>query len=167
MSEGRTQELVTRVDEEEKLVGPILALDLGEKRVGLAISDDLLISITRLAPLTRSNWKQLLRDVADSVERFNAKALVIGFPLGLDGAEGRPAVAARQVAGKFARSLSIPIYLQDERLTSVAAAEQLRAEGHNPKELQNLLDSQAAAIILADFIGPGQTRMLVSADGNK
>ena len=51
---------------------PVVALDLGEKRVGVAISDTLLISITRLAALPRTNWKKLLRDVAELIRHFDA-----------------------------------------------------------------------------------------------
>lgn len=142
--------------------GPILALDLGQKRVGIAVCDELLISITRLEPIMRTNWKQLLRDVAEAVRQQNAKTLVVGFPLSLDGTEGSAAKTAAETARRFAQSLSIPVFLQDERLTSVAAAEQLRAAGHNPKELQQLIDSEAAAIILADFIGSSEARTLVS-----
>ena len=151
-----------QVNQHQSPVGPLLALDLGEKRVGMAVSDELQISIRRLDPLTRSNWKQLLKDVGDFVHQFEAKALVIGFPLGPNGVQGEAAQKTRQIAEKFARSLSIPIYLQDERLTSVAATEQLQAEGHNPRELRKFLDSQAAAIILGDFIGGSQDRILVS-----
>ena len=142
--------------------GPILAVDLGQKRVGLAVSDALLISITRLKPLQRTNWKQLLRDVTDLVSRRDAKALVVGFPLSLDGSTGSAAKTARETAQKFAKSLLIPVYLQDERLTSVTAAEQLRAAGHNPKEVRELIDSEAAAVILADFIGSKESRNPVS-----
>ena len=150
-------------DKQGSLAGPILALDLGEKRVGMAISDELLISIRRLAPVARSNWKQLLRDVADTVQTCDAKALVIGLPLGLNGNHGPAAKSVEQIAGKFAQSLTIPVFLQDERLTSVAAAEQLRDAGHSSKEAKNLLDSQAAAIILGDFIGAEQNRTEVKA----
>jgi putative Holliday junction resolvase len=153
---------MNHVNEAKTLAGPILALDLGEKRVGVAVSDELQISIKRLPPLARSSWKRLLLDVMDSVKRFKATALVIGLPLGPAGIQGEAAESARRSAEKFARSLSIPIYLQDERLTSVAAREQLLSEGHDPKELKSLLDSEAAAIILGDFIGGGQDRILVS-----
>ena len=145
--------------------GPILGLDLGQKRVGVAVSDELRISITRLKPLPRTNWKQLLRDVAEAVRKLNARTLVIGLPLSLDGGEGSAAKTAHEAAKKFAQSLSIPVFLQDERLTSVAAAEQLRAAGHNPKEMRQLIDSEAAAIILADFIDSGEARTLVSPSG--
>lgn len=145
--------------------GPILGLDLGQKRVGVAVSDELRISITRLKPLPRTNWKQLLRDVAEAIRKLNARTLVIGLPLSLDGGKGSAAKTAYETAKKFAQSLSIPVFLQDERLTSVAAAEQLRAAGHNPTEMRNLIDSEAAAIILADFIGSSESRTLVSPAG--
>jgi putative Holliday junction resolvase len=141
--------------------GRILALDLGQKRVGVAICDELLISITRLNPILRTNWKHLLANVAQLIQQHDVKTLVIGLPLSLDGTTASAAVATRQTAGNFARSLSIPVFLQDERLTSVAAAEQLREAGHNPTEVEQLIDSEAAAIILADFLG-SQTKALVS-----
>ncbi|HET6670075.1 MAG TPA: Holliday junction resolvase RuvX, partial [Pyrinomonadaceae bacterium] len=144
---------------EEK--GRILALDLGQKRVGVAICDELLISITRLNPILRTNWKHLLANVAQLIQQHDVKTLVIGLPLSLDGTTASAAVATSQTAGNFARSLSIPVFLQDERLTSVAAAEQLREAGHNPTEVEQLIDSEAAAIILADFLG-SQTKTLVS-----
>jgi putative holliday junction resolvase len=138
--------------EQQQLEGRILALDLGQKRVGLALCDELSISITRLQPILRTNWKQLLVDVVQIVQQQNARALVIGLPLSLDGTNDSAAAAARQTAENFARSLSIPVFLQDERLTSVAAAEQLREAGYNPREIAQLIDSEAAAIILADFL---------------
>jgi putative holliday junction resolvase len=145
----------------ENQIGPILALDLGQKRIGVAASDSLLISITKLPPLMRTNWKQLLRDVTELVRRLDARTLVIGLPLSLDGARGSAALEAEYSAGKFARSLKIPVYLQDERLSSVAAEEQLRAAGKSPLEMRDLVDCQAAAIILMDFISGGQPRVLV------
>lgn len=154
--------LMKQPDKQERLVGPILALDLGEKRVGAAVSDSLLISITRLPPLTRSNWKQLLRDVTELVRRLDVRTLVIGLPLSLDGIKGSAASEVQRTAAKFARSLEIPIYLQDERLTSVEAEQQLRAAGHSSLEIRDLVDCQAAAIILADFRAAGQNRILVS-----
>ncbi|HKR59457.1 MAG TPA: Holliday junction resolvase RuvX [Pyrinomonadaceae bacterium] len=150
-------------EEQGQPSGRILALDLGQKRVGVAISDELQISITRLRPIHRTNWKQLLLDVTQTVEQQDARALVVGFPLSLDGSKGSAAEGAQQTAGRFAQLLSIPVYLQDERLTSTAAAEQLRAAGHNPKEVPQMIDSEAAAIILGDFIASREPKTLVSA----
>lgn len=145
--------------------GPIIALDLGEKRVGVAVSDELSITITRLKVLPRGNWKQLLRAVDDLVRRFDAQTVVIGLPLRLNGSSGDAATEVHSVALKFARSLKVPVYLQDERLSSVAAEENLRADGHNRKQVSALVDSEAAAVILRDFLvsdQQGQERLLVS-----
>jgi len=82
----------------------------------------------------------------------------------LDGTKGSAAAAVEETAGRFAQVLEIPIFLQDERLSSVEAAEQLQAEGHNSHELPGLIDSQAAAVILADFFASNESRTVVSPD---
>ena len=140
---------------------PIVALDLGERRVGIAVSDALSISITRLEALPRTSWKQMLRDVVDLIRRFDAQTMVIGLPLRLNGSAGDAALEARRVAEKFARSLAVPVYLQDERLSSVEAEQILRAEGHRREEISALVDSEAAAVILRDFLVGSQERILV------
>jgi len=142
--------------------GPVLALDLGDKLVGAAVSDERLITIQRLAPLKRTNWKRLLQDVVTLIQRYDARTVVIGLPLNLDGASGDAAAKARQVAGNLARSIQQPVYLQDERLTSFAAMENLKAEGHKPGEIPALIDGEAAAMILRDFIQADQNRILVA-----
>lgn len=133
-------------------VGRVLALDLGDKRVGVAVSDELRITVRPLPFIRRTNWKQLLGAVADLLRSFDAQALVIGLPLNLDGTEGFAATEARRLARNFELSLKIPIYLQDERLTSREAEEILRQAGHAETEIPGYVDSEAAAIILRDFI---------------
>lgn len=140
---------------------PILAIDLGEKRVGFAVSDALSISITRLAALPRTSWKQLLRSVDELVHRFDAQTVVIGFPLRLNGSTGDAAANVRTTAMKFARSLSVPVYLQDERLSSVQAEQNLRDDGHQPNRISDLVDSEAAAVILRDFLVSEEQRVRV------
>ncbi|MBC8028783.1 MAG: Holliday junction resolvase RuvX [Pyrinomonadaceae bacterium] len=141
---------------------PVVALDLGKKRVGVAISDKLLISITRLRALTRTNWKQLLTDVDDLVRHYDAQTVVIGLPLQMNGSDGDAALEARKVALKFARSLNVPVYLQDERLSSVEAEQNLRLQGYKREQVSAHVDSEAAAVILGDFLGSDQDRTLVS-----
>lgn len=132
--------------------GRLLALDLGRKRVGVAVSDELRITVNPLPAIERRSWKDLLRRVASIVESFDARALVIGLPLSLDGAERSAAHEARATAEKFQRSLSVPVYLQDERLTTVAATAQLKAAGHSDREIEQQVDSESATVILGDFI---------------
>ena len=132
--------------------GRVLALDIGAKRVGVAISDELRITVRALAPIQRGSWKQLLQRVKDAVSEFDACAMVIGLPLQLNGAEGDAAAKMRGVADKFRLSLSIPVHLHDERLTTFAARESLRVAVSDPDEIARRVDSEAAAIILRDFI---------------
>ena len=147
--------------ETAQISAPILALDLGERRVGIALSDALAISIRPLDAIYRTNWKQLLRAVQDLVHRFDAKTVVIGLPLSVDGSEREPGSAARRTAEKFAQSLTVPVYLQDERLTSVAAREKLIAEGVLENQIDARIDSESAVVILKDFLTEGQNRILV------
>ena len=140
-------------------LAPIIAIDLGEKRVGVAVSDSLSISITRLEALPRSNWKQMLQAITELVRRFDAKTVVIGLPLRLNGSTGDAALKAQEIAVKFARSLPVPVYLQDERLSSMEAEQNLRAEGHQPNRVAELVDSEAASIILRDFLSSDQERI--------
>ncbi|HEY0378817.1 MAG TPA: Holliday junction resolvase RuvX [Pyrinomonadaceae bacterium] len=132
--------------------GRLLALDLGEKRVGVAVSDELPLTARPLPYLRRTNWKQLLGAVADLLQDFDARALVIGLPLNLDGSEGEAAGNVRRLARNFSLSLHVPVFLQDERLTSREAEESLRAEGHSDESLRERIDSEAAAIILRDYL---------------
>jgi putative Holliday junction resolvase len=148
--------------EENEPVPPVLALDLGQKIIGVAISDGLSITIKRLDPIRRTNWKDLLNNVRGLIERFDARTLVIGLPLNLDGTPGPAAETAHRLSFNFARSLRIPVYLQDERLTSEEARTALREHGYNQKEADALIDSESAAIILRDFLSSREERLLVN-----
>lgn len=132
--------------------GRLLALDLGARRVGLAVSDELHITVRPLPGLHRSNWKQFVRDLTGLCERFDARGLVVGLPLRLDGTEGDAARETRRAAHNLGLSLGIPVYLQDERLTTQDATQNLRAAGVPEKQISERVDSEAAAIILRDFI---------------
>ena len=145
----------------EHLAGPVLALDIGEKRVGVAVSDERLITTKPLPPLKRSNWKKLLQDVRHLLEQFDAKTIVVGLPLNMDGSEGEAAKSVRHLAMNLAKSIPQPVYLQDERLTSRAAMENLIAEGVTPEEIPALIDGEAAAMILRDFLVTEQQRIAV------
>jgi putative Holliday junction resolvase len=132
--------------------GRLLALDLGARRVGVAVSDELRITVNPLPAIERKSWKDLLRRVAAIIDSYDAQGLVIGLPLSLNGAEGSAAQDVRAVAEKFQKSLDVPVRLHDERLTTVAATERLRAEGHSAREIELQVDSESAREILRDFI---------------
>jgi putative pre-16S rRNA nuclease len=144
------------VESAAKVAGRLVALDLGSKRVGVAVSDELQITANPLPFIERRSWKDLLRRVAAIIESYDARGLVIGLPVSLDGSAGEAAREAQRIAENFRRSLSVPVYLQDERLTTFAADLKLNAEGLRSVEIEKRIDSEAAATILRDFMGEGR-----------
>lgn len=136
-----------------KTSGRILALDLGAKRIGVAVSDELQMTARGVSVFTRETSEKLLAAVQKLIEDFDAAALVIGLPLNFDGTESNGTIEARRIADYLTENLSIPIFLQDERLTSREAEENLREQGiHDRRKIKSLVDMGAAAIILRDFL---------------
>ncbi|HLL75792.1 MAG TPA: Holliday junction resolvase RuvX [Pyrinomonadaceae bacterium] len=139
----------------ERPVGRLLALDLGARRVGVAVSDELRLSVRPLPPLARASWKKLLREIAELCQSFDAKGVVVGLPINLDGSEGEAAQEARRIARNLSLSLNLPVHLQDERLTSRSAEQALRSAGASASEVASRIDGEAAALILNDFLAKG------------
>lgn len=132
--------------------GRILALDPGTKRVGVAICDELRITCRAMPHIERTSWKKLLLQVKELLAEFDAAALVIGLPYNFDGTESEMSAEARDMARKFALSINVPVLLQDERATTYEARGRLWGSGKVGKDARKLVDSEAAAIILGDFL---------------
>lgn len=132
--------------------GRILALDLGTRKVGVAVSDELQITVRPLKVVPRRSWKELLKTISAFIEEFDAVALVLGLPYNFDGSESEMSLEARRLARNFSLSLSIPVLLQDERLSSKSAQQNLHDRGFNEEEILKRIDSEAATIILSDFL---------------
>jgi putative holliday junction resolvase len=128
--------------------GRILALDLGQQQVGVAITDELQIAVRPLLTLRRSSWKRLVQELSQTVRQYDARLIVIGLPLRMDGTDGEAAAEMRRLAHNLELSLKIPVLLHDERLTSREAEELLKSSNGNLEQI----DAYAAAIILQDFI---------------
>lgn len=146
--------------------GRVLAVDLGSKRVGLALSDELRLTTRTLPTLPRTPWKRLLGSLAEVCEKFDVRSIVVGLPRRLDGSEGDAACEARRVARNLELSLKLPLFLQDESLTSKAAEASLRERGVRATELSGQVDGEAASIILRDFL-EGQAYGSSHPDGDK
>ena len=149
--------------------GRLIAIDLGAKRVGVAVSDELQMTVTALERIERRSWKDLLRRIAALIDDYDARALVIGLPLSLDGAESDAAQEAKRLAENFRRSSVVPIYLQDERLTTFAAESELKSRGLKAGEVETQIDSESAAMILRDFIAehvPAEGRQQPGHEGD-
>lgn len=129
-----------------KQIGRLLALDLGTKRVGVAVSDELRLTARPLRILERRSWKHLLGEVTKQIESLDVTGLVVGLPLNMDGSEGPAAHEARRLVQNFRRSLSVPVYVQDERLTTE------EAKVRQSNSVNAAVDAEAAAVILQDFL---------------
>ncbi|MCW5958581.1 MAG: Holliday junction resolvase RuvX [Pyrinomonadaceae bacterium] len=132
--------------------GRLLALDLGTKKVGVAVSDELQFTIRHVGTIARRSWKLFLKEISRFLTEFDAQALIIGLPFNFDGSESEMSAEARRIANNFSLSLDIPVYLQDERVTTYEARGRLWELGLNEKQMREKIDSEAAAIILHDFI---------------
>ena len=132
--------------------GRILALDLGTKKIGVAVSDEMRIITSPVRTIERTGWKKLLLHIRSIIEEFDAAALVIGLPYNFDGSESEMSAEARRLARNFSLSLEIPVFLQDERATSYEAKSRLWERGVSLKDTRKFVDSEAAAIILSDFL---------------
>ena len=132
--------------------GRIVALDIGTKRVGVAVCDELQITVRPLLTLKRTGWKKLLLQIKDILADYDARALVLGLPYNFDGSESEMSEEARKLARNFSLSISVPVFLQDERMSSYYARGNLWKQGADKKEMLEKTDSHAAAIILSDFL---------------
>lgn len=147
------------------LKGRLLALDLGTKKVGIAVCDELQITTRPVSIITRKSWKKFLKEIINYLAEFDAKALILGLPLESDGSESKMSQEARRLARNFSLSLDIPVLFQDERVSTFEARGNLWKRGADEKQMRESLDSEAAAIILQDFIN--LRNQLVKEDLNK
>ncbi len=126
----------------------ILALDVGERRIGVAAANN----IARLpSPLTTlDHGPQTIKDIQQLVEAQKAGALVVGLPRGLNGQHTMQTVAVEQFVAELRKILTVPLYWQDEALTSRKAEAELEARGkpYNKGDV----DALSATYILEDFL---------------
>lgn len=131
----------------------MLALDVGSVRIGLAISDELGVLATPLERYLRTD--SLRRDasaVAEIASQRGAEKIVVGHPKQLSSERGTSAAAAEEFADRLRRYTRIPVILLDERYTSVEAARLLREAGVDSRKARELIDSQAAAVLLESYL---------------
>jgi len=130
----------------------ILALDVGKRRIGLAVSDPLGITAQGLPNLERSNKRSDL-DTLDRLARDREVGLfLMGNPVNMGGAEGRQSAWVREFAGALERRTGLPVKLWDERLTTVEAGRVLRASGVSIQKRAAAVDRLSAVILLQSYL---------------
>lgn len=132
--------------------GRILAFDPGTKKWGAAVSDPGQQIASPINSLASTNWKNLLRGIRALIVDYDAVAVVVGLPLETGGELGPMAAYVLQTAEKLRRSVNVPVYLQDERLTTYEARGRIWMRGGTSKIAYGKTDSEAAAVILGDFL---------------
>jgi putative Holliday junction resolvase len=132
--------------------GRILALDLGKKRIGLALSDPLGITAQGLPTLERTNIRTDLAALERLAADHNVTMLLMGNPLHMSGHEGRQAEYAREFAERLKERTGLSVRFWDERLTTVEAQRTLKASGISIEKRARAVDRLAAVILLESYL---------------
>lgn len=131
----------------------VVALDLGTRRIGVAVSDTGGSVATPHSVLERSGDAVGDREaVAELVRELEAERVVVGLPLSLDGGRGPAALAAEAEAEALAAVLPVPVELHDERLTTVTAGRALASAGRPSRSRRQVVDMVAAAVLLQSWL---------------
>ena len=130
----------------------ILALDLGKRRIGLAISDPLGITAQGLPNLVRTNKRADLAALEELIQEREVGRIVMGNPMNMGGSEGRQSAWVREFAEALEKRTGLPVQLWDERLTSVEAGRVLRASGISIEKRAAAVDKLSAVILLQSYL---------------
>ncbi len=133
-------------------LGPLLGIDLGEKRVGLSISDRTQSIASNYATLEKKKFSLFSLDLQSIIYKEAICGIVIGLPLNMDGSEGPKCQSTRDFAKNFANIVNVPITFWDERLTTVAAERSLLSANLSRKKRRQVIDSVAAVLILQNVL---------------
>jgi len=130
----------------------VMALDVGEKKIGIAISDALLLTAQARPTLRRKDLKTDISILGRLVEENEVHEIVVGQPLHMSGKESLQSEKVAKFAEEVRKALNIPIVFWDERLTSFAAEQHLEEMGLKWRERRDHIDKIAAMIILQGYL---------------
>lgn len=130
----------------------ILALDIGEKRIGVAISDLSQTLARSLKVIQRGSRRDDFAAVARLVEEYEVEKVVVGYPRSLDGMAHAQAERVERYAMDLAKTLTVPVLLWDERFSTVSAERLMREAGLRSEKKRERIDAVAAAVILQDYL---------------
>jgi putative Holliday junction resolvase len=130
----------------------ILALDLGKRRIGLAISDPLGITAQGMPNLVRINKRTDFAALEALIREREVGMILMGNPINMGGLEGRQSGWVREFADELNRRTKLPVKLWDERLTSVEAGRVLRASGISIEKRAAAVDRLSAVILLQSYL---------------
>jgi putative holliday junction resolvase len=133
-------------------LGRIMGLDVGERRVGVAVSDELGLTAQPVLTLVRKNRRQDLGSLARLLRKFSCTRVVVGNPLYMSGDISPQALKAQAFAQALHLQTGVEVTLWDERLSTSEAHRHLDAAGHLPGKRREVIDQVAAVLILQNFL---------------
>ena len=131
----------------------ILAIDYGDQRIGLALSDPAAMLCGRAWTLREWDLTRAVQAIAEAARENEAGLLVLGLPKNMDGTEGPRAEKSREVARLLTEATGLEVRLWDERRSSIEAHAILHANGRREKKHRQTVDAVAASLILEGFLG--------------
>ncbi len=134
----------------------LLGLDLGTRRIGVAVSDELGLLAHGLTVLTRHGGQRDLDAIAQVAREEEVVGVVIGFPLNMNGSEGEAAARVRRFGAALGAHLNLPIFLWDERLTTWEAQGIMKDVSVRTRKRKQLVDKIAATLILQSYLDAEQ-----------
>jgi putative pre-16S rRNA nuclease len=135
----------------------ILGLDVGDRRVGVALSDELGLTAQPVLTLVRKNRRQDLASLRRLVRKYGCKQVVVGNPLYMSGDVSPQALKAQALAQDLQSETGVQVTLWDERLSTTEAHRHLDAAGHQPGKRRAVIDQVAAVLILQSFLDSRHT----------
>jgi putative Holliday junction resolvase len=137
---------------EVSIVARILAVDYGEKRIGLAVSDELGITASPLMTLVRRSDDETVRQIAQLASKLRVTQIVVGLPRRTDAQEGEMERKVKAFAEKLRQEVSVPVVLFDERFTTRIAEQVLLEADLSRRKRKQVRDRLAAVILLQSFL---------------
>ena len=141
-------DLIAKLHTSQILVG----LDLGEKTIGIAVSDQSLIIATPLKTILRKDIKKDLIKLSEILKEYNIGGFVIGLPISLDGTENQQTSKVIKIADEIKNYFGVPIDYFDERFSSDVIFKEMRKANLSRSKIKNKIDQQAAAYILQGYL---------------
>ena len=130
----------------------ILGIDYGNKRVGVAVSDEMGWTAQPVATLKMEGHREILEKIEQYIEKYNIEEIIVGMPYNMDGSMGRRAEITQAFINFLENNLELPIKLQDERLTSSQAENILLQADVSRSGRKKVIDKLAASIILQSYL---------------
>ena len=130
----------------------ILGIDLGEKRIGISISDELGITAQGLPTIKSANEIEDLKNIKEIIDQYGVEKIVLGLPINMNGSLGEQAKKAISFAEKLKSSFQLPVELEVERLTTSKAEKFFIETDRSRKKRKKVIDKMSAIIILQSFL---------------